>query len=234
MAGLAVLLQDGQHVRVERRRLRRTRGHRSKRRRSAPRRAGPWTSARAANALRAAVRISRYLRCRGYGAEPGPGIGRGRLGITSARPGALGKCASTPEVAGIPHTPGAVLALGLSTPRALRRRPAETDGTHEPRPTPRHHAPRRRADTPRVLLHVREGGYRRSVAGTAQGRPHRGGLGRGCRPANRRRSRGSATWASSAGYDERVEVLGFVDERRSADWIAESGARVMNPPHQGE
>lgn len=35
-------------------------------------------------------------------------------------------------------------------------------------------------------------------------------------------------WASSAGHGDRVEVLGFVDEARSADWVVESGARVMN------
>ena len=35
-------------------------------------------------------------------------------------------------------------------------------------------------------------------------------------------------WAASKGYADRVEVLGFVDESRSADWIVASGARVMN------
>jgi D-citramalate synthase len=35
-------------------------------------------------------------------------------------------------------------------------------------------------------------------------------------------------WAESAGFVDRVEVLGFVDDDRSADWIAASGARVMN------
>jgi D-citramalate synthase len=35
-------------------------------------------------------------------------------------------------------------------------------------------------------------------------------------------------WASSEGYVDRVEVLGFVDDSRSADWIVASGARVMN------
>ncbi len=37
-----------------------------------------------------------------------------------------------------------------------------------------------------------------------------------------------AEWAASEGYLERVEILGFVDERRSADWIVSTGARVMN------
>ena len=37
-----------------------------------------------------------------------------------------------------------------------------------------------------------------------------------------------AEWADSEGYLERVEILGFVDERRSADWIISTGARVMN------
>jgi D-citramalate synthase len=37
-----------------------------------------------------------------------------------------------------------------------------------------------------------------------------------------------AEWAASAGYADRVEVLGFVDQRRSADWIVSTGARVMN------
>ena len=35
-------------------------------------------------------------------------------------------------------------------------------------------------------------------------------------------------WAASEGYLERVEILGFVDERRSADWIVSAGGRVMN------
>ena len=35
-------------------------------------------------------------------------------------------------------------------------------------------------------------------------------------------------WAASEGYLERVEILGFVDERRSADWIVSTGGRVMN------
>jgi len=37
-----------------------------------------------------------------------------------------------------------------------------------------------------------------------------------------------AEWASGEGYLERVEVLGFVDERRSADWIVGAGVGVMN------
>ena len=35
-------------------------------------------------------------------------------------------------------------------------------------------------------------------------------------------------WATSKGYDRRVEVLGFVDHKRSTDWIVSAGARVMN------
>ena len=35
-------------------------------------------------------------------------------------------------------------------------------------------------------------------------------------------------WAASQGYLERVEILGFVDERRSTDWIISTGGRVMN------
>jgi D-citramalate synthase len=37
-----------------------------------------------------------------------------------------------------------------------------------------------------------------------------------------------AEWAKGEGHLERVEVLGFVDGSRSADWITGSGARVMN------
>ena len=37
-----------------------------------------------------------------------------------------------------------------------------------------------------------------------------------------------AEWASSEGCLDRVEVLGFVDERRSVDWIVSTGGRVMN------
>ncbi|MFO1418172.1 MAG: alpha-isopropylmalate synthase regulatory domain-containing protein [Methylotetracoccus sp.] len=35
-------------------------------------------------------------------------------------------------------------------------------------------------------------------------------------------------WARSAGFAERVEVLGFVDHRRSVDWIIDTGGRVIN------
>ncbi len=35
-------------------------------------------------------------------------------------------------------------------------------------------------------------------------------------------------WAQSAGYLERVEVLGFVDFHKSADWIREAGGKVIN------
>ena len=37
-----------------------------------------------------------------------------------------------------------------------------------------------------------------------------------------------AEWAASEGHLDRVEILGFVDERRSADWIVSAGGRVMN------
>jgi D-citramalate synthase len=37
-----------------------------------------------------------------------------------------------------------------------------------------------------------------------------------------------AEWAASEGHLERVEILGFVDERTSADWIVSTGGRVMN------
>ena len=37
-----------------------------------------------------------------------------------------------------------------------------------------------------------------------------------------------AEWAASRGYLDRVEILGFVDERRSADWIVATGGRVLN------
>ena len=40
--------------------------------------------------------------------------------------------------------------------------------------------------------------------------------------------RGIAEWAQRNGCLNRVEVLGFVDVNRSADWILESGCRVMN------
>ncbi len=35
-------------------------------------------------------------------------------------------------------------------------------------------------------------------------------------------------WAAGRGHADRVEVLGFVDGRRSADWVLSTGARVMN------
>jgi len=35
-------------------------------------------------------------------------------------------------------------------------------------------------------------------------------------------------WADSVGLAERVEVLGFVDFKRSVDWICEAGGRVIN------
>jgi (R)-citramalate synthase len=35
-------------------------------------------------------------------------------------------------------------------------------------------------------------------------------------------------WAACEGHVDQVEVLGFVDERRSADWIVGTGGRVMN------
>ncbi|MBM4183167.1 MAG: 2-isopropylmalate synthase [Gemmatimonadetes bacterium] len=37
-----------------------------------------------------------------------------------------------------------------------------------------------------------------------------------------------ADWAATEGHLDRVEVLGFVDERKSADWIESAGARVLN------
>ena len=37
-----------------------------------------------------------------------------------------------------------------------------------------------------------------------------------------------AEWAASHGHAGRIEVLGFVDESRSADWIAKCGVQVMN------
>ena len=40
--------------------------------------------------------------------------------------------------------------------------------------------------------------------------------------------KGIAEWAQCNGYLNRVEVLGFVDVNRSADWIREAGCRVMN------
>src|SRR5262245_25322008 len=35
-------------------------------------------------------------------------------------------------------------------------------------------------------------------------------------------------WAHAQGYGDRVEVLGFVDGSRSADWVRSAGGRVMN------
>ena len=35
-------------------------------------------------------------------------------------------------------------------------------------------------------------------------------------------------WAQASGYADQVEVLGFVDKARSADWILSAGAQVMN------
>ena len=40
--------------------------------------------------------------------------------------------------------------------------------------------------------------------------------------------RGICTWAAQAGCLDRIEVLGFVDGKRSIDWIAACGARVVN------
>ena len=37
-----------------------------------------------------------------------------------------------------------------------------------------------------------------------------------------------AKWAASEGCLDRVEILGFVDERHSADWILATGGRVLN------
>ncbi|MBU0757560.1 MAG: 2-isopropylmalate synthase [Nanoarchaeota archaeon] len=37
-----------------------------------------------------------------------------------------------------------------------------------------------------------------------------------------------ASWAKEAGLLDRLEVLGFVDDNLSVDWIAETGCRVMN------
>src|SRR4051812_978961 len=35
-------------------------------------------------------------------------------------------------------------------------------------------------------------------------------------------------WAKDHGYLERVEILGFVDENRSLDWINNVGGKVIN------
>jgi D-citramalate synthase len=37
-----------------------------------------------------------------------------------------------------------------------------------------------------------------------------------------------AEWSTSEGYLNRVEVLGFVDSSRSAEWLVRAGARVLN------
>ncbi len=37
-----------------------------------------------------------------------------------------------------------------------------------------------------------------------------------------------AEWAAAEGYRERVEVLGFIDHRRSVDWIHSAGGAVLN------
>ncbi len=39
---------------------------------------------------------------------------------------------------------------------------------------------------------------------------------------------GICRWAQSAGYIEKVEVLGFVDHHKSIDWIRERGGHVIN------
>jgi D-citramalate synthase len=36
------------------------------------------------------------------------------------------------------------------------------------------------------------------------------------------------SWAVEAGYADRVEVLGFVDHKRSVDWILDTGGQVIN------
>ena len=35
-------------------------------------------------------------------------------------------------------------------------------------------------------------------------------------------------WATAEGYLNRVEVLGFVDHKRSVDWILEAGGKTLN------
>jgi D-citramalate synthase len=35
-------------------------------------------------------------------------------------------------------------------------------------------------------------------------------------------------WAEKVGLDDRIEVLGFVDHRRSVDWIVDAGGHVLN------
>ena len=35
-------------------------------------------------------------------------------------------------------------------------------------------------------------------------------------------------WASENGYLDSIEVLGFIDHKKSVDWIKEAGCKVMN------
>jgi D-citramalate synthase len=35
-------------------------------------------------------------------------------------------------------------------------------------------------------------------------------------------------WANENGYGDRVEILGFVDDNRSLDWISKAGGKVIN------
>ena len=35
-------------------------------------------------------------------------------------------------------------------------------------------------------------------------------------------------WATKNGYEEQVEVLGFVDGTRSVDWVADANGKVIN------
>ena len=37
-----------------------------------------------------------------------------------------------------------------------------------------------------------------------------------------------STWAKENGFLDCIEVLGFIDHKRSVDWIKESGCTVMN------
>ncbi len=36
------------------------------------------------------------------------------------------------------------------------------------------------------------------------------------------------TWAADRGYLDKIEILGFVDHKKSVDWIVETGGRVVN------
>ena len=36
------------------------------------------------------------------------------------------------------------------------------------------------------------------------------------------------SWAKEAGYTDRIEILGFVDDRASLEWISRAGGKVMN------